>query len=265
LKIFESDREVCLDLINAAEVTFSLDYNDLKRVGEMGDVIAASSSFKVMIDHHLHPSDFADWTYSDTNVCSTAQMIYEFITNLGDESMIDTVIGEGIYVGLITDSGSFRFPSVDARTHEIAGSLLRKGLKHSDIHENLFDVNSLNRLKMLGYSLSEKLKVLPNIPVAVIYLSKEELQKLDNKKGSTEGLVNYALSVEGIKMAAFIKEDENKVKMSFRSKGDVPVNEFSAAHFSGGGHKNAAGGVSFDSFTETIEKFEKVIYEFWNK
>jgi len=264
INIYESDSENCQQLIKNASIVFSLDYNDLKRVGEMGDLIAQGDAYKVMIDHHLHPGDFADWMYSDTNVCSTAQMIYEFITNLGDEQMIDTVMGQGMYVGLITDSGSFRFPSVDARTHEIAASLLRKGLIHSEIHENLFDVNTLDRLKMLGYSLSQKLKVLPNIPVAVIYLSKEELDQLDNKKGSTEGLVNYALSLEGVKMAALIKGDENKVKMSFRSKGDVPVNEFSGAHFSGGGHKNAAGGVSFDSFEKTIEKFEKVIYEFWN-
>ena len=265
LHIFESEKEACVEMIQNADVIFSLDYNDLKRVGDIGELISTSKAFKVMIDHHLQPSDFADWMYSDTDVCSTAQMIYEFITGLGDEAMINTTIGEGVYVGLVTDSGSFRFPSVDPRTHDIVASLLRKGLVHSDIHENLFDVNSLNRLKMLGYSLSEKLKVLPNIPVAVIYLNKEELQKLDNKKGSTEGLVNYALSVEGVKMAAFIKEDDNKVKMSFRSKGDVPVNEFSGAHFSGGGHKNAAGGVSFDSFEQTIEKFEKVIYEFWKK
>ncbi len=263
--IYESSENTCKDLIKNANVVFSLDYNDLKRVGEIGDLIENSGAFKVMIDHHLEPNDFADWMYSDTSVCSTAQMIYEFITGLGDEEKIDTIIGQGIYVGLITDSGSFRFPSVDARTHEIVASLLRKGLVHSVIHENLFDVNSLDRLRMLGYSLSNKLKVLPNLPVAVIYLSKEELDRLDNKKGSTEGLVNYALSVDGVKMAALIKEDENKVKMSFRSKGDVPVNEFSGAHFSGGGHKNAAGGVSFESFDKTIEKFEKVIYEFWNK
>ena len=189
-------------------------------------------------------------------------MIYEFICGLGDEELIDEVMGEGIYTGLVTDSGSFRFPSVDKRTHEIAANLIDKGLVHNQIHENIFDVNSLNRLKLLGYALSEKLKVLPNIPVAVIYLSKEELDKLDNRKGSTEGLVNYALSVDGVKMAAFIKEDVSKVKLSFRSKGDIAVNEFSGMHFNGGGHKNAAGGASFESFEETIQKFEKVIYDF---
>ncbi len=264
VKTFEETPEVCTEMIKSADVLFSLDYNDPKRVGqEMGETLTQSAAFKIMIDHHLHPSDMAHWMMSETSVCSTAQLIYEFICGLGDEVQIDATIGEGIYTGLVTDSGSFRFPSVDARTHEITGSLLRNGLNHSRIHESLFDVNSLNRLKLLGYSLSEKLKVLPNLPVAVIYLSRKELEAMDNQKGSTEGLVNYALSVEGIKMAAFIKEDVSKVKLSFRSKGDVAVNEFSAQHFNGGGHKNAAGGASFDSFEKTIQKFEKVIYEFW--
>lgn len=264
IRTFEEDIDYCTELINKADVLFSLDYNDPKRVGDqMGMVIVEADSYKVMIDHHLYPSDMADWMMSDTSVCSTAQLIYEFICGLGDEDKIDATVGEGIYTGIVTDSGSFRFPSVDARTHEIAAFLIKKGLSHSRIHESIFDVNSLNRLKLLGYSLSEKLKVLPNLPVAVIYLTRKELEDLDNQKGSTEGLVNYALSVEGITMAAFIKEDVNKVKMSFRSKGDIAVNEFSAKYFNGGGHKNAAGGVSFDSFEETIKKFEEVIYEFW--
>lgn len=265
IRTFDEDKEVCSEMILNADLLFSLDYNEAKRTGnEMGEVITSASAYKVMIDHHLHPSDMADWIMSDTSVCSTAQLIYEFICGLGDEDKIDAIIGEGIYTGIVTDSGSFRFPSVDVRTHEIAANLIRKGLVHSRIHESLFDVNSLQRLKLLGYSLSEKLKVLPNIPVAVIYLSKKELDELDNQKGSTEGLVNYALSVDGVQMAAFIKEDVGKVKMSFRSKGDIPVNEFSAQYFNGGGHKNAAGGASFESFEKTIQKFEEVIYEFWN-
>lgn len=264
INTFSLNKEECTELLQNADIIFMLDYNEARRTGqEMGDVISASKAYKVMIDHHLDPSDIANWMMSEMSVCSTAQLIYEFICGLGQRDKIDTDIAQGIYTGLVTDSGSFRFPSVDARTHEIAAHLIEIGLVHNYVHESLFDVNSLNRLKLLGYTLNEKLKVLPNIPVAVIYLSKTELDSLDNEKGSTEGLVNYALSVEGISMAAFIKEDVNKVKLSFRSKGDIPVNEFSAKHFNGGGHKNAAGGASFDSFEETIEKFEKVIYEFF--
>lgn len=261
--VFEGNEELASQLIKEADVVFALDYNEAFRTGKsVGQLIVESNSYKIMIDHHLHPSEMADWMMSDTSVCSTAQLIYEFIEGLNAIEALDPIVAEGIYVGLVTDSGSFRFPSVDARTHEIVAHLMRIGLNHSRVHESLFDVNSLNRLRLMGYSLSEKLKVLPNIPVAVIYLSKAELDRMDNQKGSTEGLVNYALSVEGVKMAAFIKEDIAKVKMSFRSKGDIAVNEFSSKYFQGGGHKNAAGGVSFDSFEETITKFEKVIYDF---
>lgn len=261
--VFEGNEELASQLIKEADVFFALDYNEAFRAGKsVGQLIVESNSYKIMIDHHLHPSEMADWMMSDTSVCSTAQLIYEFIEGLNAIEALDPIVAEGIYVGLVTDSGSFRFPSVDARTHEIVAHLMRIGLNHSRVHESLFDVNSLNRLRLMGYSLSEKLKVLPNIPVAVIYLSKAELDRMDNQKGSTEGLVNYALSVEGVKMAAFIKEDIAKVKMSFRSKGDIAVNEFSSKYFQGGGHKNAAGGVSFDSFEETITKFEKVIYDF---
>jgi phosphoesterase RecJ-like protein len=261
--LFESSATTCAEHIENADMIFILDYNDLKRVGAMGENIGSSKAFKVMIDHHLHPSDCADHMISDTNVCSTAQMIYEFIEEHTTIDNITIDVAECIYVGLVTDSGSFRFPSVDGRTHEICAFLIDNGLNHASVHERLFDLNSLDKLHLLGYSLGEKLKVLPNIPVAVIYLTIDELNRFNNKKGYTEGLVNFALSCEGVSMAAFIKEDENKVKMSFRSKGDIAVNEFSSQYFNGGGHKNAAGGASFESFSETIEKFETVIYDFF--
>lgn len=263
--VFESDRDNCMKKIQEAEVLFSLDYNDLKRVGEMGLAIESSSAYKIMIDHHLYPSDFANWKMSNTDCCSTAQLIYEFITLMGDEALIDTDIAEGIYTGLLTDTGSFRFPSVDARTHIIAANLISLGLKHATIHERIYDTNTVERLAFLGFALNQRLKVLPNIPVAIISLSKDDAAQFNLDKGDTEGLVNWALSINGIEMAAFIREDKDKVKMSFRSKGEIAVNEFSGQHFEGGGHKNAAGGVSYKSLTETIEYFEKVIYEFIKK
>ena len=209
-----------------------------------------------------NPSDFADWMCSDTSSCSTAQLVYDFIEYFNDLDLIDESIAEGIYCGIMTDSGSFRFPSVQAKTHLIAADLINRGLNHSRIHELVHDVNTLTKLHLLGFALNEKLRVLPNVPVAVITMSRDELKQFDYKKGDTEGLVNYALSINGIKMAAFIKEDKGKVKMSFRSKGDIAVNEFSSQNFNGGGHKNAAGGISFTSLDETIELFEQKIAEF---
>lgn len=260
--IYDHDENVVKGLISEADLIFSLDYNDLKRVGGVGDLIEKSTAYKAMIDHHLHPADFADWMCSDTSSCSTAQLIYNFIEDFNDLDLIDDQIAEGIYCGIMTDSGSFRFPSVQAKTHLIAADLINRGLNHSRIHELVHDVNTLPKLHLLGFALNEKLRVLPNVPVAVIAISQEELKRFNYKKGDTEGLVNYALSLEGIEMAAFIKGDDDKVKMSFRSKGDIAVNEFSSQNFSGGGHKNAAGGISFTSFEETVELFESKIVEF---
>nr|AOE12530.1 exopolyphosphatase [uncultured bacterium]CCF99344.1 phosphoesterase RecJ domain-containing protein [uncultured Cytophagia bacterium] len=260
--VYDYEENVVKGLISEADLIFSLDYNDLTRVGGVGHLIEKSTAYKAMIDHHLHPADFADWMCSDTSSCSTAQLIYNFIEDFNDLDLIDDQIAEGIYCGIMTDSGSFRFPSVQAKTHLIAADLINRGLNHSRIHELVHDVNTLPKLHLLGFALNEKLRVLPNVPVAVIAINGEELSRFNYKKGDTEGLVNYALSLEGVEMAAFIKEDDNKVKMSFRSKGDIAVNEFSSQNFSGGGHKNAAGGVSFASFEETVKLFESKIVEF---
>lgn len=261
--IYEDKKQEIEHLIAEASVIFCLDYNDLSRVGNLATVIEQSTAYKAMIDHHLNPSDFCDWTCSDTNSCSTAQLIYEFIEKEGDLELIDTAIAENIYCGIVTDSGSFRFPSVQAKTHLIAADLIQRGLKHSSVHERLFDTNTLNRLHLLGFSLNEKLRVMDGVPVALIDLSIEESRKFNVQKGDTEGLVNFALSVEGVEMAAFIREDTDRVKMSFRSKGDVPVNEFSNSYFNGGGHKNAAGGMCEETLEKTLELFEKNVRIFF--
>ncbi len=262
---FEKNQEEVEKLIRNADLLFCLDYNEPSRVGDMQESVVNSNAIKVMIDHHLNPSDFCDYTISDTKSCSTAQLVYEFIEDAGDLDTINETIGEGIYCGIVTDSGSFRFPSVTPKTHLIAADLIQRGLNHSRIHENLFDVNTLNKLHLLGYALNEKLRVLEDVPVAIIDLSLEEAERFDVKKGDTEGLVNYALSVEGVKMAAFIREDNNRVKMSFRSKGDIPVNEFSSKYFSGGGHKNAAGGMCEQPLKDVLTLFEKNIRVFFNE
>ncbi len=261
--VYEDSQEEVETLINESTVLFCLDYNDLSRVGDLADAIGKSSAYKAMIDHHLHPSDFCDWMHSDTDSCSTAQMVYEFIENQNDLDLIDTAIAENIYCGIVTDSGSFRFPSVQAKTHLIVADLIQRGLMHASVHERLFDTNTLNRLHLLGFSLNEKLRVMDGVPVALIDLSLEEAQRFDVKKGDTEGLVNYALSVEGVKMAAFIREDTEKVKMSFRSKGEIPVNEFSNSYFNGGGHKNAAGGMCKETLEKTLELFEENVRTFF--
>jgi phosphoesterase RecJ-like protein len=162
----------------------------------------------------------------------------------------------------MTDTGSFRFSSTTSKTHEIAGKLIDLGLNQSVIHEEVYDVNTPDRLQLLGYTLNSKLELLPEIGVAIISLTTDEMLRYNTKKGYTEGFVNYALSIQGIKVGVFVKEDTEIVKISFRSKGDIPVNEFSKANFEGGGHINAAGGRSLTSVTETVDKIKALIPEF---
>ena len=261
--LFDKHKEPVIELIAKAEVIFNLDYNEQSRVGkELGKLLEQSKATKVMIDHHQQPDDFAQFTFSDTNSCSTAQLVYEFIEANGDLSLINQTIGDCIYTGILTDTGSFRFPSVTSKTHLIASDLISRGVIHSKIHEEIFDINTPERLKLLGYTLNQKLEVLPKINTAIISLTKEEMKQHNTQKGYTEGFVNTALSILGITTAVFVKEDDNLVKISFRSKGDIPVNEFSKIHFGGGGHVNAAGGSSSLSVEDTVDKIKEELPAF---
>ena len=198
-----------------------------------------------MIDHHLNPQDFAFITVSETTVSSTSQLICELIEQSGNLSLLDEKIGTPLYLGMLTDTGSFRFPSVQPRTHELLAKLLEAGVQHHLIHEYLNDNNTVGRLKLQGYAMSEKLEVLDNYPVAIISMTEQELYKYNYQKGDTDGLVNIALSIKGIKAAMFLSEKDGLIKMSFRSKGkENPVNVLAELHFNGGGHANASGGAS---------------------
>lgn len=259
IKQYDRAADRILHEIEAATVIFSLDYNDLKRVGEIGVAIEKSNAFKVLIDHHEEPQYVADVNCSVVTSCSTAQLIYEFAEEMDWLEYINQDVAASIYCGILTDTGSFRFPSVDAKTHEIAAALIKGGLKHHLVHEALFDGNTRDKLALNGYAVSEKLEVLPNGKVAVIGLSSEELIQFNAKKGDTEGLVNKALSIKGIQMAAFFRQQDGIVKISFRSKGDYFVNELARDNFSGGGHKYAAGGMSVKDVPEAINDFKQIV------
>jgi len=258
---FDSQTEEATDMVNRADLIFSLDYNALSRIGELGALIEPTEATKIVIDHHQNPQEFAHHYFVDTNCCSTAQLVYEFIEELGALNELTKEIGECLYCGIMTDTGSFRFPSTTARTHQIIAEFISLGVNGSKIHQQVYDTYSEHRLRLLGYALTNKMKVFPEINTAYISLSQEELKKFKFKKGDTEGLVNYPLSINGIKFSALITEKDTDVSMSFRSKDDVYVNEFANQHFSGGGHIYAAGGKSDLTLDETIVKFEKLIHE----
>lgn len=257
---YDSQREQAETLLKNANVIFTLDFNDLSRIGDMERSVAACEATFVMIDHHQQPSDYAKFVYSDTNMSSTCEMVYNFITFLGDEDSINAEMAACMYTGIMTDTGSFRFKATTSKTHRIIANLIDKGAENAAIHNALYDTNSLSRIHLLGCAL-KNLVVLEAYNTVYITINKEELQRYDFKKGDTEGFVNYGLSLKGIKFAIIFIENlqEPYVKMSLRSKGNFSVNEFARAHFNGGGHTNAAGGRSDDSMQATIARFTKIL------
>jgi len=261
---FDSQKDQSKVLIENADLIFTLDFNAFHRAGEqMAPVLEASNSAKIMIDHHQQPDDYALYTYSDVNMSSTCEMVYNFIEMLGDTNHIDATIATCLYLGIMTDTGSFRFRSTTSRTHEVIGNLMKKGADNTQIHNNIYDTNSYSRLQLLGRAL-QNLKVIPELRTAYITISQKELDEFNFKKGDTEGFVNYALSLKGILFAAIFIEShqDNIIKMSLRSKGDFSVNEFSRSHFNGGGHTNAAGGRSETDMSSTIDKFISILPQY---
>jgi phosphoesterase RecJ-like protein len=250
-----------------ADLVFCLDYNSPERIGEeMQKLLVDSPAKKIMIDHHLDPADFTQISISDTSSSSTAQLIAEVVLNGPYRHLLDEQTGTPLYLGILTDTGSFRFPSVTPKTHDILSKLIASGVKHYQIHEQLNDNNTFEKLKLQGYAMSNNLEVLNEYKVAIISLSAEDLENHKFQKGDTDGLVNMALSIKGIKAAMFFSEKDGMIKISFRSKGqENPVNVLAAEHFEGGGHANASGGVSHLSMPETLEKIKKLIPNYFPK
>tara|TARA_R110002126_G_scaffold142911_1_gene288980 strand:+ start:1452 stop:2456 length:1005 start_codon:yes stop_codon:yes gene_type:complete len=258
--VFEKDKENCSKVLGEADVIFTLDFNALHRVGEMEKVLEKLTAPFIMIDHHQKPDDYAAYMYSDTSFGSTCEMLYNFIHFLGEGEAIDKTIGTCIYTGILTDSGSFKFPGTTGDTHRIVAKLIDLGVENTLIPTLLFENSSYNRLQLLGRAL-QNMKVIPEHKTSYITLSQEELNLFQHVKGDTEGIVNYGLSIKGIQFTAIFIEnrDENIIKISFRSQGGFDVNQFARDHFNGGGHRNAAGGKSEASMAETIQKFEDLV------
>lgn len=249
----------------APDLVFCLDYNATNRVGSaMQPLIEVLTCKTIMIDHHLDPEAFATITVSETSASSTSELIMELIEQSGHGDLLDQKIGTPLYLGILTDTGSFRFPSTKARTHEVLAKLLAAGVTHHVVHEVLNDNNTASRLRLQGYAMCEKLEIMEDHRVSIISLTKEELAKYDYQKGDTDSLANQALSIKGMKAAIVFTERDGIMKISFRSKGeDNPVNVMAAEHFSGGGHANASGGMSDLTVTETLEKIKGLVPQYF--
>lgn len=250
-------------LIAKAELVCCLDFNGLARTHAMEGALRNASGAKIMIDHHLDPEGFDDFRHWDSNAAASAQLVYDFIANVMDErAAITPEMATCLYTGLMTDTGSFRFQTTTPEVHEIAADLIRLGAKNWEIHELVYNSFSENRLKFLGFCLLNRLEVIPEYHTALFSISRRDLNRFQITTGDTEGLVNYALSISGTKLAALIIDRTDQVKLSLRSVGTFPCNEMSKKYFNGGGHRNAAGGNSNQPLDKVVEKFKSILPEY---
>ena len=257
IRIFSEDQS-CIQKIINADIIFTLDFNNLVRISSMKEQVEKSNAIIIMIDHHENPSNYADFMYSVPEMSSTCEMIYHFIDKLGDKDKIDKKIAKSLYAGIMTDTGSFKFPSTTHVTHKVVSNLLKTGISHFEIHNQIYDNNKPERIQLLSFALSQ-IKIIEDLNTCYISLSQKNLDKFNYEKGDTEGIVNYGLSIKNIKFAVIFMENSNEkvIRISLRSRGNFNVNEFSKNIFGGGGHKNAAGAISKKTLSKTIDYFLK--------
>jgi len=264
--VFERETKTATELIEQTDLIFTLDFNSLDRVGNLQPYLEKSDAKFVMIDHHQQPADYAIATFSDVAMSSTSEMVFHFMAALGRTDKLSKEIATNLYTGIMTDTGSFQFSSTTPTTHRIVAKLIEAGAEGAVIHQNVFNTNSPERMKLLGVALNN-LNILEEYNTAYITLTQKELDDHNFKKGDTEGFVNYALSVKGIVLAAIFIENKKEeiIKISFRSKGDFSVNDLARNHYSGGGHINAAGGKSSQSLNKTIREFITILPRYKNE
>ena len=257
--IFSKDKSECIRAIGNADLIIAADFNNFSRLNDAAVLVRQSKAVKVLIDHHLYASDEFDYKISISRISSTSELVYNFIEAMGDLILLDKNIAECIYAGIITDTGSLSYACNYVNTYMIIAELIRLGIDGEHLHRLIYDTYSESRLRLLGYSISDQLVVLPDYHTAFITLSSADLLKFNHQIGDTEGVVNYALSIKDINLAALFMERDGVVKISFRSKGNFSVDSFAREHFNGGGHRNAAGANCDTSLEDTVLKFRQIL------
>jgi len=261
INIFIKDRKKSRMLIDKADLIVMLDFNHPGRLGEAEDSVTASKAKKVVIDHHLDPENFADLIISDPGKCSTSELVHELICEINGEEFMNRSYAEALYVGIITDTGNFEHGAYSSRTFRIVADLLDSGIVKEKIINLIYNNFSSDRIRLQGFALNQRMVVIPEFKTAYIYLSKDDMKAYNHVKGDTEGFVNMPLSIKGINFSALFIEKDNFIKLSFRSKGQFPSNEFASLYFSGGGHLNASGGEYTDTLVNTIAYFLQILKE----
>ncbi|HPN68877.1 MAG TPA: bifunctional oligoribonuclease/PAP phosphatase NrnA [Saprospiraceae bacterium] len=258
IMIFDLKHDECREKVNEAKIIFCLDFNALDRIDKLGENVQFSKADKIMIDHHLDPEPFADFVISDTGASSTSELVFKFMVDLGYENMIDPKIGSGLFTGLVTDTGSFKY-ATRPYTYEVAGKLKQLGVDDYGIQNHIFNALKEKHLRLLGHCLANRMEVYSDKHTAMIYLTKQDYKDFNIQRGDTEGIVNYMLMMENIHMAAFIMEQPSIVKISLRSKGSIDVQQIASKNFNGGGHKNASGGSAYAKLEDVLDKFRKMV------
>ena len=259
--VYNKEKDKAEKLILDSDLIFCLDFNSLERIFDLGDIISSSSSKKILIDHHPNPTNFYDYSLHSSKAAATCELIYDFIDAMGLMKDLDKSISECLYAGIMTDTGSFKFSSTSSKVHRIVADLIDRGVDINKIHRLIYDNNTINKLKLLGFSISKRLNFLEEFNTAYFVLTRNDLKRFKYKKGDTEGLVNYALSIKNVNFASIIIEEKELIKFSFRSIGRFSVNDFAKNHFNGGGHKNAAGGRLDENLDVALSKFLKLVRE----
>jgi len=257
--VYRDDPQRCNRIIAESEMIFSLDYNSFSRISDAETFVRASGARKVLIDHHLYPEDVFDYRIAVPDTSSTSELVYDFIEASGDLALLDRDTATCLYTGIITDTGSFSYSCNYVRTYQITADLFRRGIDGEHIHRLIYDTYSEDRLRLLGYCLSERLVVLPEFHTAYIYLTRNDLKRFNYQIGDTEGVVNYALSIANINLAALFMERDDYVKASFRSKGNFSVEVIARKHFNGGGHANASGANCYEPIGQVVERLLAIL------
>lgn len=256
--IWDIHTEECKHVLQQKNLFIFLDFNAYSRIDRMGDFVKDLPGTRILIDHHLYPDPIADYMFSEPEASSTCELVYRFITGLGDAQKINPALGKCIYTGLITDTGSFRY-ATNPMVFRIAADLVERGMDDTSVQDMIFNSQKEKNLRLLGHCLSNRMEYMPEYRTALIWLSKKDYEVFNIQRGDSEGIVNYLLSIKDVRLAAFIHNQPTVVKLSLRSKGDLDVQEICKKHFNGGGHKNAAGAFTHDGLKATIEKFKNLL------
>lgn len=247
--IEKHDANEHVDYFASSDVLVALDFNRANRMVSLQQKFLDSTKLKICIDHHQDPEDFADHLFIDASYAATGHILFEFIkeTNIVE---IDLELAVPLYAAIMTDTGSFRFDRTSSEIHRIAAYLLDRGVNPSEVYDQLYDESKLSKLKLLGRSLNS-LRLIAKNKIGYMSLTQEDFRELNGLESDTENFVNNIISVEGVVLGLFFIELKSGFKVSFRSKGQLPVNKL-AAIFGGGGHINAAGARFYNSKMGTM-------------